>query len=103
MSLDAQEPDFEAFAAEYEAGRPSLVSIRLVGDLETPVSAYLKLSRGRAGTLGRCVVINTPGSPKGALESVDAVLDVLAHALQLLGGEVSPHPPDTGGTTATSS
>ena len=49
MSLDAQEPDFEAFAAEYEAGRPSLVSIRLVGDLETPVSAYLKLSRGRAG------------------------------------------------------
>ncbi len=62
-----------------------------------------RLSRGRAGTLGRCVVVNTPGSPKGALESLDAVLDVLGHALELLGGEASPHPPDTGGTTATSS
>ncbi len=43
-----------------------------------------RLSRGRAGTLGRCVVINTPGSPRGALESFDAVADVLGHALQLL-------------------
>jgi anthranilate synthase component 1 len=43
------EPDFASFAADYEAGRPSLVVTRLVGDLETPVSAYLKLSRERPG------------------------------------------------------
>jgi anthranilate synthase component 1 len=41
------EPEFGAFAADYDAGRPRLVVTRLVGDLETPVSAYLKLSRER--------------------------------------------------------
>jgi len=49
VSFEPFEPDFEAFAQDYEAGRPCLVSIRLVGDLETPVSAYLKLSRRRKG------------------------------------------------------
>ena len=43
------EPEFGAFAADYDAGRPRLVVTRLVGDLETPVSAYLILSRGRDG------------------------------------------------------
>jgi len=43
------EPDFETFEETYEKGEPVLASLRLVGDLETPVSAYLKLSRGRAG------------------------------------------------------
>ncbi|MBL1258806.1 anthranilate synthase component I [Methylocystis sp. Sn-Cys] len=43
------EPDVEAFAADYDAGRPRLVVTRLVGDLETPVSAYLKLSGARDG------------------------------------------------------
>ena len=43
------EPDFDAFARAYEAGEPSLVTTRLIADLETPVSAYLKLSQGRQG------------------------------------------------------
>ena len=43
------EPTFETFAAKYGAGRASLVSTRLIADLETPVSAYLKLSAGRTG------------------------------------------------------
>ncbi len=43
------QPEFDAFAALYDAGEPSLVSLRLVADLETPVSAFMKLSRGRAG------------------------------------------------------
>ena len=40
-------PTFEEFAATYGAGRPQIVSTRLVADLETPVSAYIKLARGR--------------------------------------------------------
>lgn len=42
---------YESFAAVYEAGRPALVSTRLVADLETPVSAFLKLSAGRRGNV----------------------------------------------------
>jgi molybdenum cofactor synthesis domain-containing protein len=44
------------------------------------------LSRGVAGTLGRCVVINLPGSPKGARESLDSILHVLPHIIDLLRG-----------------
>jgi anthranilate synthase component 1 len=41
------EPDFEAFAARYSAGKAQVLSTSLVADLETPVSAYLKLAEGR--------------------------------------------------------
>jgi len=41
------EPPFDAFAAAYARGKPSLVATRLIADLETPVSAFLKLSAGR--------------------------------------------------------
>jgi anthranilate synthase component 1 len=43
-------PDFAAFAVQYEAGRPQLVWTSLVADLETPVSAMLKLGLGRANS-----------------------------------------------------
>ena len=45
------EPEFSPFAPLYDAGSAQLVSTRLVADLETPVSAFLKLSRGRNGNL----------------------------------------------------
>ncbi len=45
------EPSFEEFARAYEKDAPQLVSTRLVADLETPVSAFLKLSRGREGNV----------------------------------------------------
>ena len=45
-----------------------------------------RLSRGLAGTVGQCLVLNTPGSSAGAAESLDAVLDILPHALDLLTG-----------------
>ena len=45
------EPSFATFAEAYEAGTASLLSTRLVGDLETPVSAFLKLSADRAGRI----------------------------------------------------
>ena len=62
-----------------------------------------RLSRGRAGTVGQCLILNCPGSPRGALECLGAVLDVVVHALELLSDGVSAHPPDTGGSTAISS
>lgn len=50
-----------------------------------------RLSRGVAGTLGRALVVNTPGSPAGAVECLEAVLDVVPHALALLAGEPTTH------------
>jgi anthranilate synthase component 1 len=43
----ASEPSFDAFAQAWDAGRPQVVWTRLIDDLETPVSAYLKIARGR--------------------------------------------------------
>lgn len=54
------------------------------------VSPLGRLSRGIAGTIDRALVLNVPGSPKGAVECVSAVLDVVPHALELLAGE-RPH------------
>jgi len=43
----AIQPEFAAFAEKYEAGEPQVLFSRLVADLETPVSAFLKLAEGR--------------------------------------------------------
>ncbi len=44
-------PDFRNFARAYDAGEASVAVTTLVADLETPVSAYLKLARGRGGNM----------------------------------------------------
>jgi molybdenum cofactor synthesis domain-containing protein len=51
-----------------------------------------RLSRGLAGTVGQCLVLNTPGSSAGAIEFLEAVLDILPHALDLLAGRPTGHP-----------
>lgn len=49
------------------------------------IRAYL--SRGEAGTIGRSLVLNLPGSHAGACESLEALLDLLPHAIETLRGE----------------
>ena len=72
---------------------------RMVIDREAPGLAEAmrltnplgRLSRGLCGTRGRAVVINTPGSSAGAIECLEAVIDVLPHALALLAEEPTEH------------
>lgn len=47
------------------------------------------LSRALAGVRGRALIINLPGSPRAVAESLDVVLPVLPHALELLAGRVA--------------
>lgn len=55
------------------------------------VSPLGRLSRGIAGTCESTIILNTPGSPKGARECLEAVIDVLPHALALLVGAPTEH------------
>lgn len=50
-----------------------------------------RLSRGVAGTRGSSLIINTPGSPKGCVECLGAVLDMVPHALSVMTGETTIH------------
>jgi molybdopterin adenylyltransferase len=50
-----------------------------------------RLSRGIAGIRGQAIVLNTPGSTKGCVEQLDAVIDVLPHALRLLADTDTSH------------
>lgn len=50
-----------------------------------------RLSRGIAGIRGRAIICNTPGSPKGCVEQLAAIIDVLPHALALLDDRPAPH------------
>ncbi len=48
---------------------------------------FSTLSRGVCGVCGSSLVLNLPGSPNGAVESLQAVVDVLPHAIQILAGK----------------
>jgi len=51
------------------------------------------LSRAVVGTRGASLVINLPGSPRGAVENLTALLPILPHALALLAGDTEHRPP----------
>jgi len=52
---------------------------------------YADLSRAICGTLGQSLIVNLPGSPRGAVTSLRAVLPLIPHALVLLAGTEAPH------------
>ena len=58
-------------------------AMRAEGRAKTPFAA---LSRSIVGVRGRTLIVNTPGSPKAAMESLDAIVPVLDHALETLAG-----------------
>ena len=78
-----QSPEGTRMVIEREA--PGLAeAMRLVSPLG-------RLSRGIAGIRGQCIICNTPGSPKGCVEQLAAVIDVLPHALRLLADAPTEH------------
>ena len=55
------------------------------------VSPLGRLSRGIAGIRGQAIICNTPGSPKGCVEQLAAILDILPHAVRLLADAPTDH------------
>jgi len=55
------------------------------------VSPLGRLSRGVVGIRGSAIICNTPGSPKGCVEQIEAIIDVLPHALRLLDDRPTSH------------
>jgi len=58
--------------------------MRSKGRESTPLAV---LSRSLAGTRGRVLIVNLPGSPRGAVESLDAIVELAPHVLDLLHGK----------------
>jgi molybdenum cofactor synthesis domain-containing protein len=60
------------------------------GEVMRRSSPLAPLSRGIAGTRGHALIVNLPGSPKGATECLAAILDLVPHAIDILAGG-QPH------------
>jgi molybdenum cofactor synthesis domain-containing protein len=75
-------PQATAAVLDYEV--PGIAeAMRADGRRSTPFAA---LSRGLVGVRGGCLIVNLPGSPKAALESLEVVVPLLDHALETLAG-----------------
>jgi molybdenum cofactor synthesis domain-containing protein len=74
----------EATRAVIEREIPGVAEVmRAEGSKATPFAA---LSRAVAGVRGRTVIINLPGSPKGAVQSLNAIVNLIPHIVDLLEG-----------------
>lgn len=77
----------EATRAVIEREIPGIAEVmRAEGSKATPLAA---LSRAIAGVRGRTLIVNLPGSPKGAAESFDAIAKLIPHLVDLLEGKTS--------------
>ena len=75
----------EATTSILDRDAPGLVQLMIAKGLEsTPMAA---LTRAKAGDVSGSLVLNLPGSPKGATQSLESVAGVIPHALQLLAGD----------------
>lgn len=75
----------EATRAMIEREAPGLAeAMRAAGGLKSP---HAMLSRAVAGIRGKVLIVNLPGSPKGAVESLQIISPALEHAVQLLRGD----------------
>ena len=90
----------EATLAVIEREAPGLAeAMRAAGRAGTPMA---DLSRGVAGTIGGALVLNLPGGPRAAVESLQAVLPILPHALEVLAGHTVHRPPTSASPDAPS-
>lgn len=78
----------EATRAVIEREAPGIAeAMRAAGMRVTP---YAALSRQVAGTRWRTLIVNLPGSPKAAAESLEAILEILPHAVEMAAGGEPP-------------
>jgi molybdopterin adenylyltransferase len=77
----------EATRAVLDREIPGLAErMRSEGSRRTPLAA---LSRAVAGIAGQVLIVNLPGSPRGAVQSLDAIVELVPHVLDLLAGTTS--------------
>ncbi len=82
----------EAAARVISRQHPGLMELARAFTGRTNPRAYL--SRGIAGVANRTLIITLPGSPRGAVEQLEAISAILPHAIAVVRGDVThPHPP----------
>jgi len=85
----------EAVAEIVERPYPALLELARLRCYEKTPRAFL--SRGTSGIVGRSLVATLPGSERGATETLEAVIDILPHAVEILRGDNTDHARPKGG------
>ncbi|MBI1375051.1 MAG: molybdenum cofactor biosynthesis protein [Phycisphaera sp.] len=79
----------EATKQVIQRDHPGLIQLMQLRCYEKTPRTFL--SRGVAGAIDRTLIINLPGSKRGAVESLEAILDILPHAIDILRGDPGDH------------